>query len=53
MLFNHDFYRPHTDQTYFTKYATFELREDEPIVFVKNENDEYIVDTSEVQTENS
>lgn len=53
MLFNHDLYKPHTDQTYFTNYATFELREDKPIVFVKTDGDEYIVDTSIEQTETS
>lgn len=34
MLFNHDFYKPHTDLTYFSKFANFETREDTPITFL-------------------
>lgn len=47
MLFNHDFYKPHTDQIYFSKYVDYDVREDKPLKFILVE-DEYVIDSSDI-----
>ena len=43
MLFNHDFYKSPTTTTYFAKCVSYDLREDDPLVFQQAEDGESFV----------